>query len=328
MTCSPWYYRIFDICIGSSFPLHGLEPCEGKEAEWQVEFTADGFEEDRYEWLHSWRAEDQKVLLDYARVGSAYVLRFPSLAGFLIDFKQMQVWCYPLGSSGQNTVAHLLADQVIPRILSHLGRVTMHASAVQSPDGRIAAFLGPSGQGKSTLAAFFHREGWPLLSDDCLLFEEKQGRVVGIPAYPSLRLWADSQEELYTKDDLGLHEFKPMAEYSDKKQVILGTKFTCADFAPKEIAALFLLNTIGEESDAGDIFISPAPGAEAIISMMKSLFALDVISSGAAENNFELIGKIAQSNLPINQLIFPREYKSLPYVLQAVKHYFGGSRPY
>jgi hypothetical protein len=119
-----------------------------------------------------------------------------------------------------------------------------------------------------------------------------------------------------------------MAEYSDKKQVILGTKFTGADFAPKEIAALFLLNTIGEESDADNIFISPAPGAEAIISMMKSLFALDVISSGAAENNFELIGKIAQSNLPINQLIFPREYNSLPYVLQAVKHYFGGGRSY
>jgi hypothetical protein len=59
------------------------------------------------------------------------------------------------------------------------------------------AFAGPSGRGKSTLAAAFCRAGFPLVSDDVLVVTPREGDFpLAWPSYPQIKLWQDAAERL------------------------------------------------------------------------------------------------------------------------------------
>ncbi|CAA7615400.1 HPr kinase [Candidatus Terasakiella magnetica] len=73
------------------------------------------------------------------------------------------------------------------------GLLPLHASCVEV-DGRAIAFAGPSGVGKSTLAAALLAQGWRLLSDDVTVVD--LGRALVLPSFPRQKLWQDSLEAL------------------------------------------------------------------------------------------------------------------------------------
>jgi hypothetical protein len=64
----------------------------------------------------------------------------------------------------------------------------LHASAVTRHD-RAVAFMGDSGRGKSTLAAFLAgREGWQRIADDILPITASPAGVTASPHFPQLKL--------------------------------------------------------------------------------------------------------------------------------------------
>lgn len=78
-------------------------------------------------------------------------------------------------------------------ILCHQrGLLPLHASCVRIGDKAIA-FGGPSGVGKSTLAAAFFRRGHEVLADDVTVVDTMApGGPVVLPAFPRLKLWRDT----------------------------------------------------------------------------------------------------------------------------------------
>lgn len=71
------------------------------------------------------------------------------------------------------------------------GLMPLHASAV-AHGGRVYAFTGPPGAGKSTLAAALGREGLPLFCDDTLVLDiSGAGEIVGLPGHKRLKLWPE-----------------------------------------------------------------------------------------------------------------------------------------
>jgi len=81
---------------------------------------------------------------------------------------------------------------------------SMHTSAVMA-EGRVIAFLGESGQGKSTLAAFLSRKsGWQLVADDILPVTYEDPKVTAWPRFPQLKLPADAQPGLALSEKLSL----------------------------------------------------------------------------------------------------------------------------
>jgi hypothetical protein len=79
----------------------------------------------------------------------------------------------------------------------------LHASAVAIGMGCVA-FAGPSGVGKSTLAAFMAGRGHGLVSDDvCVVDSAVDGAPIAWPGPPRLKLWRDALDGLAIRSTPG-----------------------------------------------------------------------------------------------------------------------------
>jgi hypothetical protein len=112
------------------------------------------------------------------------------------------------------------------------GLVPLHASAI-SMNGRAVALAGPSGVGKSTLAAAFSTRGYAVLSDDICIVDTRNGATV-LPSTPRLRLWRQALDHFGFPPD-GL----PRALSRSEKYLIEGN---WAGAEQQQLAAVILLS--------------------------------------------------------------------------------------
>ena len=102
-----------------------------------------------------------------------------------------QVDIHALPGLDPRTLALVLIGPVAALVLHQLGQPSLHASAVQLR-GRAVVFLGPPGQGKSTLAASLLRRGATLLTDDILPLRARDDAVFAVPSVPLMKLADDA----------------------------------------------------------------------------------------------------------------------------------------
>ena len=102
-----------------------------------------------------------------SRDEEGYLLRFYSTCDFRLDSALGAVEIRPDPELDPGMLAPLLEGPVISGILALDGECVLHASAVEV-EGRALAFVGGSGQGKSTLATLLCLGGASLVSDDVL----------------------------------------------------------------------------------------------------------------------------------------------------------------
>ena len=143
-------------------------------------------------WFDIWPVPDGRAWVRGIRVPSGYVVRYEDRADFLVEPARRTITCDDDTESGcpDEMMRHFLLDQVVPLMLS-LDAPVLHASSVVIR-GAMAAFIGPGGAGKSTLAVALGRLGHPVGSDDGLLLTLTDGEVLGVPAYGGARLCPDS----------------------------------------------------------------------------------------------------------------------------------------
>jgi len=305
-----YVYRIFDMRIRSSFQLPGLPVCPDGDGSLSVGVEKSSVaDHDGFEWVHEWKTEKGVVIAACARRKDAYFLRFPGLSDFHIIPGERKIVAFPSSGTSTNTIAHLLMDQVIPRVLGHQGEVVMHASAVVMANGSAIAFLGDSGRGKSTLASSFYQAGFRLVTDDSMLLKLQDGKVFCLAAYPSLRLWPESVDRLFPD----AADFKEVAHYSNKQQMmLLNAKRVQSE--PVPLQAIFVLDDPATASGAEAIGIERISGAASTMALVEAAFVLDVDSSSAVKMNFQRAAGIAQSGLPFYRLGYPRRFDLLPGV--------------
>jgi hypothetical protein len=88
-------------------------------------------------------------------------------------------------------VALWLNGSVYAAVAALNGLMPLHASAV-AHDGRVHAFTGPPGAGKSTLAAALAGCGLPLFCDDTLILDlAGDGALTCLPGHKRLKLWPE-----------------------------------------------------------------------------------------------------------------------------------------
>ncbi len=104
------------------------------------------------------------------RVDGGFVCRIVSVADFEIEGDLKRVVCHPVADRGDDVLSIVLQGTVVAFLLAMGGRCVLHGSAVDL-GRRALAFVGASGQGKSTMAAMFCASGAPLVTDDILPLE-------------------------------------------------------------------------------------------------------------------------------------------------------------
>jgi hypothetical protein len=95
----------------------------------------------------------------------------------------------PLADADQDLVRHLLLGPVLAQVLWERGIFALHGSVVGIGE-RYVAFVGPSGEGKSTMAAALQGRGHALVCDDVAALEVEESVRVR-PGFPRIRLHPD-----------------------------------------------------------------------------------------------------------------------------------------
>lgn len=126
--------------------------------------------------------------------GSDMVLTVTGVARYTIGGgRRIKVEAAP-GADWRNLRLYLLGS-AFGALLHQRGMLPLHANAIDL-NGRAIAFLGHSGAGKSTMAAWFHDRGYRILADDvCVVRADREGLAVAHAGLPRLRLWKDALEK-------------------------------------------------------------------------------------------------------------------------------------
>jgi hypothetical protein len=264
-------------------------------------------------WLNHWYSYDGSIWLSFAKIDNGYLLRFPDYADFIVSKDGRNISCILRQNCPHETMRHLLLNQVIPIVLSHLGKLVLHASACTTPQG-VMAFMGMTGMGKSTLAASFGLKGFVVLADDCLLVEERGDQVMTIPSYGGLRLWPESVSALFEEEPA----LQPMAHYTDKKRVLFDQDLGVDSLSLKAVYTL-----AEPENDAHDMTITPLTSREGLFEIVKHTFQLDVTDHEKLAQAFKRYEWLAKS-VPFFRLIYPRDHAVLPSVNAAILNHLEG----
>ena len=308
-------YWLCDFVIASNAPLPELVQAEQNQ---KARFTfhlhsARQPEEIEAVWFNEWRYPGEEPWLYFAHTPEGHLFRFPELADFQVAEDGKSINCYPAPEIPANTVNHIFLNQVIPIILSGKAeRLALHASAVVV-DGLGIAFLGMTGKGKSTLAGSFCSQGSPLLTDDFLIVEESENSLVGLPSYPSLRLWEDVLPAVCEAGS----SLSQVAHYTEKKRLSVGNSRMPFSAQPVPLKHLYVLTGPGPENDENAITIEPLSPRDALIEVTKYAFHLDLNDAEQRRSEFIKIGRVVELTKCF-RLSYPQDLNLLPEVRQAI----------
>lgn len=177
-------YRAFGLDIESSLELPELTPGEGAPGAWIEE--GDVPESLASPSLRGLRHEASAT---EALLQVDGIVRFHVADGSRLVFRRE-------GRASDEDVRAFVLSVPLAVLLLQRGIVPLHASVVRVGDG-CAAFLGHSGAGKSSLAAWFCERGHALLGDDiCALVPGPDGAPRVLAGVPRLKLWADALRQI------------------------------------------------------------------------------------------------------------------------------------
>ena len=252
------------------------------------------------------RLDDGREWMVGLRGRDAYVVRFPELALFTLSFDGRSIGVYPSNATPAATLRHLFLDQVLPLALSLQGDLVLHAAAIVTPAGA-AAFVGDTGEGKSTLAASFARAGVPPLADDCLIVRERAGGLLAMTSYAGLRLWPDAIASLAIEPAGAT----PVAHYCDKRRV---PRDDAAIDTAVPLRRIYVLAT-GASDD--DVRIETTSRRDAVVQLLTHAYRITPGDAEAAAAELAQIDRVC-SVCSVERLAYPRSFAVLDAVRTAV----------
>lgn len=172
------------------------------------------------------------------------------------------------------------------------GLHVLHGSAVRVR-GRVFAFSGHSGAGKSSIAAWLNRRGYKMIGDDICRLEIVGDRVVLYPSSRRLKLWDDALQAL-GKDSDGLSR---VATKFDK--FYLPTEGN-SNVDPVVLDAIYLL-------EWGDLGLNRLTGGEAALRILRDTTYRSELLDPKRKNSFIQNSIQIASRVPIYQLSRTRD---------------------
>ena len=181
--------------------------------------------------------------------------------------------------------ATYLLGPVVALALRLRGVTCLHASAVVIDDGA-AAFVGPPGAGKSTLAAAFARRGHGVIADDVLPLRDGPGGPWAYPGPARIRLWPESVAALYGAPD-ALPRLTPSWDKRFVDPTAPGHQFQNRALP---LRAIYVLDERGPQSAPR---LSPLSPAAALMALVANTQASHLLDAGQRAEEFHWLGRLA-----------------------------------
>jgi hypothetical protein len=180
----PYLYRAYGLTFAIADPCPELVPAIG-EPDVVV----------RYGTVPPCLENPQSTGVVYEAKDNQFLLRVDNIAHYLVQ-NGNEVVMTAAPESTKDEVRLFLLGSCIGALLHQRGILAMHASAIQTEKGAVL-FVGPSGNGKSTLLGSLLRRGYSMLADDVAgIVLNQQGQPIVVPAYPQVKLWQDACQHL------------------------------------------------------------------------------------------------------------------------------------
>jgi hypothetical protein len=210
-----------------------------------------------------------------------YLLNIQGVARYLVTAGREIVVDLAASAPALDVRGYLLGS-IFVVLCQQRGLLPLHASAIAGKSG-VAAFLGNSGQGKSTLAAHLAQRGFRVLADDvCLIDATEPSAAMVIPTAPWLKLWRTSLENLGREAE-GLDR---VFTDDDKYRLPLAPVLT-----PEPILRLVFLE--GNEIASTTTEIEEVPRVQALPLLMNLTHHSYLLeATGQQEENFLRCGRV------------------------------------
>lgn len=304
-------YGLYGLKLASDFPFRSNLPRVSGEPDLVFETTEKApADEGELELVHATepRLEDGRSLTYVYRGNRCHLLRFTEVADYYLW--EDRIVCRLLEEKYSYAVEIYLLGHAFSLWLELRGLPALHASAVVSDEGGAAMFLATNKGGKSSLATSLMLSGRPLLTDDILALEKRDGEVLGRPGYPSMRMWPD-QAEHFLGDWECLEVVHP---WYSKRRVPVGGDFGKFHVEPAPISRVYLpeRRTAGERGE--EIEVSEVSPGEALMTLLSESFIPQTAESlGLQGRRLEVLGALVRQ-APVRRVSYPEGYDRLPRV--------------
>ena len=243
--------------------------------------------------------------------GSRY-RRWRGLFDFLVAPDARQIHARLLGGAHHEALlAYLLVDG-LSYAMVRLGREPLHATAVLTDRG-VAAFVGESGDGKSTLAALLVGGGCRLVTDDMLVLSHERDRCLAHPGPPRLKLYREIARRIFGSAADGV----PMNPITEKLIVPLATGQTVRTAAP--LIAVYLLGGEDRGCRAGGepeiCRLSPARAFPRVLAATTGHYSTD---RQRLTRQIEFVSRLV-SRVPIKTLSYRRDPDGMSALREIVR---------
>jgi hypothetical protein len=190
----------------------------------------------------------------------------------------------PAPGSDEDTIRLFLLGSALGALLHQRGQIILHGSAVETERGAVI-FVGPSGVGKSTLAAALQQKGYRVLADDVssIVYDEAAREAQVHPGLAHLKLWADAAEQL----DLSAVATRRVRPELEKYALPLSNPFAQA---PVRLCAVYILS----DSNLGEWRIESVAQLQKVEMLVANTYRQRfLVGLGMRQQHFQQITRIA-----------------------------------
>ena len=221
----------------------------------------------------------------FSQVGpDVYLLRLEGIANFCVS-NGCEIVIERCESCPIQLVRLYLLSQCFGALLHQRGCLILHASSVVTSRGALV-FMGPSGVGKSSMAAAFVGRGYKLLAEDlCALSCSNGGGKQVLPGLRQIRLWSDSVEQ-FAYDKKAMDR---VWDREDKYSTLL------VEEASRESAGVLAIYAL-VPSAAGSVAVERMSSSSAVTALVKNTFRMEYLRAlGRQESHFRQVVALAGS---------------------------------
>lgn len=241
----------------------------------------------------------------YIKITSEEAIIFSKSVGVFLVRGGHEVVVIPAPGVDDRLIRLYIVGTVMAVLLYQRGLLVLHASVVDIGGGAVA-FLGKSGEGKSSTAAALHARGYNIIADDVAAINLGTDPVTVFPGFPQIKLSPEAAVSL-GYDIESLHLLHPREE---KRGISITQGFSQTPLPLRHIYVL---------AEDAALDIEPLRPQEAVIELVRHSRPITLFHSGGAPH-FLQCANLAKK-LIIYRLKRPRCLSLLPDLAQLIEEH-------